>query len=143
METHTYSQWIEMLRALAPFADDESASRALVATLEALGTLLTRDERDSVANHLPLELRQPFLASRPELRGGADEFFRLVASKEGTRPGIAIEHAELVCRVFREALPFEARARLEHALPQLAQLFVAPGTFEPPLVSDDLSSGSH
>jgi uncharacterized protein (DUF2267 family) len=132
METRTQSEWIENLRRLGPFADDESASRALIATLEALAALLTRDERESLSISVPLELRPVVLASRPHAQAAPDEFFRQVAAREGARRGLAIEHAELVCLLLREMLPAEARLRLEHALPQLAQLFAAPPAYDAP-----------
>lgn len=137
MEARTRADWIERLRALGPFADDESASRALVATLEALAALLTRDERESLSTSIPAELRAVVLESRPPALVGPDEFFRQVAAREDARRGLAIEHAELVCRLLREALPTEARLRLEHALPQLAQLFAIPETYDAPPHPDE------
>jgi uncharacterized protein (DUF2267 family) len=130
METRT--QWIEGLRAIAPFADDDSASRALVATLEALAALLTRDERQSLSRHLPSELGALVLATRPRIHDGPGGFFHQVATREGTRPGVAVEHAELVCRFLGQMIPFEVRTRLERALPELKLLFARPEAFEPP-----------
>ena len=58
MQPSSYSDIVRRLRELGALADDEQAAAALTPTLEALGNLLTKQEREALAHALPSDLAQ-------------------------------------------------------------------------------------
>jgi hypothetical protein len=98
--------------------------------LTALGEQLFDDERAMLAGELPDEVSRHLKAARRRGAPGLATLFRRVARREGTRIGIAVEHAEVVLRVIGEALSRTTLARLTKDAPELGRLF------EPPELSD-------
>jgi len=58
MQPSSFSDIIQRLRELGAFADDEHATAALALALGALGSLLTNQEREALADALPSDLAQ-------------------------------------------------------------------------------------
>lgn len=118
-------EFIEHVREIGGFEHAEDAEGAVIATFEALAAALLPEERRSLTERLPKELRT--LVASPEHRPylALDAFFERVERHERTRPGRAREHAHIVCRALTEVLDSEALALLRHHLPQLESLFSA------------------
>ena len=123
MQPASYQDLVHRLRALAPFSDESSTERALVATVDALRGQLTPEERQLFACELPEELAQILRRPEPFAQGRPGEVFERVAAREHVRLGLAIEHAEVVCRALGETASPTLRARLIHAAPELGRLF--------------------
>jgi uncharacterized protein (DUF2267 family) len=137
MEPSSDSDVLRRLRELGPFGEDAEVMRALRATLEALGGLLTPDEREFLAGALPPHSAQILRGSTSTPQGNLHDFLHRVAVREGVRLGLAVEHAEIVCRALGETLSPTSLARLRHALPDLAPLFEPAAEMEPPLVQSE------
>jgi len=121
-----YEELIERTRELAPFDRSADAERAVSVVLHALRQRLMADE----AAWLSREMSGPF---RRILETGAydtdfdvEEFYRRVTRGEAERPGIGVEHAQVVCRVLAESLPRNSIERLRKHLPEYADLFSVP-----------------
>jgi uncharacterized protein (DUF2267 family) len=123
MEPSSDSDVLRRLRELGPFAEDAEALRALRATLETLASHLTPTEREFLADALPPHSAQIVREASSAAQGSLNDFFRRVAAHEGVRLGLAVEHAEIVCRALGQTLTHAVLARLGHALPDLAPLF--------------------
>lgn len=126
----TRAELLERVQELGGFGGSET--KAIEATIEALGVALTPDERRAVSEHLPVVLR-PILetsARLPDL--DLEGFFERVGSREGIGLGRAREHAQVVCRALVEILPSEATIALQKHLPRLALLFELPKPTSPP-----------
>lgn len=140
MELRTEQEIVERVRELCPCRDDAEAREVLAATLEVLGEQLFDEERAFLARDLPPEIGTYLDASRRRTRGRAPrKFFRRVALREGIRPSLGVEHAEVVCRVLAETLPGATLERLRREVPELAELFVVPEEPEAPPSSERLS----
>src|SRR5262245_34111391 len=102
METLSNVDIVEKLREFGPFDDEQSALRALTATLETLADFLPSDERAALSRALSPEMAKAVQTDRPTLapssdeRTNSDDISRRVAAREGVRPSLAIEHAEIV-----------------------------------------------
>jgi uncharacterized protein (DUF2267 family) len=126
---------VDRLLQLAPFEGSEHARRVFTVTLSALRDLLTEDEATWLSEELgPLPLRrrrQRVEAPSPEA------LYRRVALYAGTRPSVAREHAQVVCRALAESVPGAAH-RLQKTLPPLAELFALPEPAPLPVVPERL-----
>lgn len=130
-------QFIERVRNKAPLPDDESARRAIVATLEVLSERLYDGEAKFVAEELP-DFAAEAIRSNPAGRSfGREEFFWRVAEHVGAPVGFSLEHAEVVCNALGDALPSATLERLQRDIPDLAPLFEAPEHGRPPERVDD------
>jgi len=141
MEPSSDSDVLRRLRELGPFSDDAEALRALRATLETLGGLLTRAEREFFADALPPHSAQIVRGAQATAQGNLHDFLRRVAAREGVRLSLAVEHAEIVCSALGETLTRSALARFRHALPELAPLFEPAPEFEPPSLPSEPGLG--
>jgi uncharacterized protein (DUF2267 family) len=135
MPAASFQELVHRLRALAPFSDESSAELALVTTVDALRGRLTADERALLAQELPAELAQILRRPEPFAQGRPGDVFERVAAREHVRLGLAVEHAEVVCRALGETASPTLRARLVHTAPELARLFQLLPEPEPPLTS--------
>jgi uncharacterized protein (DUF2267 family) len=126
MQPSSYSDIIRRLRELGLFGDDRAAADALRATLEALGGVLRREEREALCRALPPELTTFVHEATVVEHGSAREVFLGVALHAGVRLGRAVEYAEAVCRVLGETMTPTARARILHALPEIGELLQPP-----------------
>ena len=150
MTTLAEQQIVERLLESGPFANEAETRRALRVCLEVLGSLLTSDERALVGGELSPELAQMLHGASPHRRAELHEFAGRIAQSEGVPWGVAVEHAEMVCRAVGNALSPSTRQRLVRGLPQLARLFeplerpeIAPLPEErrPDTVPNDLAEG--
>jgi uncharacterized protein (DUF2267 family) len=123
MQPSSDSDVLRRLRELGPFAEDADALRALRATLETLGGLLTSSEREFLADALPPHSAQIVRRAPVTAQGNLNEFMHRVAARERVRLGLAVEHAEIVCRALGETLSHAALTRLRRAVPDMAALF--------------------
>jgi uncharacterized protein (DUF2267 family) len=131
----TEEELLDKIVALAGLDTTREAERALRATLAALGELLPEKERRAFADALPSRLGMVLEMRKHHGPFGLEEFFGHVQRREVTSAGFAREHAQVVCRVLGEALPDDARARLERAVPaEYVDLFrgVSRDTAPPP-----------
>jgi uncharacterized protein (DUF2267 family) len=94
------------------FAGATDAKRALRATLVALAERLRDEERAALAKALPEEAA--LALERAAYFGDFDreELYARVARHEGVAPGLAVEHAQIVCRALAAELPHEVVLRL-------------------------------
>jgi uncharacterized protein (DUF2267 family) len=124
---------VERIVEHGPFAHGfTDAERALTATLEAIAASLGEQEREVVARALPSEVR-PVLQEAPRMPGGDRHFVGRVGLREHVRPGLAVEHAQVVCGVLGAVLPPHVRSLLERALPVLTDLFAGREPLETPV----------
>jgi uncharacterized protein (DUF2267 family) len=123
---------LERICRSAPFSGPDEARRALHATLAALGEQLSDDERALLAGDLPDELGRHLEVARRQVTPGAATLFRRVARREGTRIGIAVEHAEVVLQALGEVLSRSTVRRLNVHVPELGGLFAPPEAYAAP-----------
>lgn len=142
MKTVSEPEIVERLLGTSPFVDERDVRQGLSAVLEVLGSLLTPDERALVAAELPDELARVLHGALAHPGGDWHDFNRRVARAEGVRLGLAIEHAEMICRALSEALSTSTRRRLQRSLPELAPLFELPERVEAPLAASHRSSAA-
>jgi uncharacterized protein (DUF2267 family) len=114
---------LRRLHELGPFSDDGAALTALHTTLQAVGGALTEDERRAVAAALPPECARVLLGARATGCRRSNDLFLELALHEKVSIARAVEHAEIVCQALGEVLSSTARARLRHAVPDIAKLF--------------------
>jgi uncharacterized protein (DUF2267 family) len=109
------------------------ADLAISATLRALREALADDEADALARELSPPLAH-IMRSRASLAGfGTKQFYERAAHYEGVSPQFAMEHAQAVCQALASVLPPASVARISHAAPELAPLFVVPDRDSHPL----------
>ncbi len=116
----------QRLIEVGPFANEDEARRAFEATLRALRRGLSEDEADWLAVALGPTLAEPLL--REGYAGDLPkvELYRWMKRYTKARKGIAVEYAQVVCRVLAELLPDADLERVKRHLPQLAFLFERP-----------------
>jgi uncharacterized protein (DUF2267 family) len=102
------------------------AEHAIFATLKALREALFDDEADELARELPPRLAAFVRSGSHRARMGAKAFYEEASRCEGVSMGFAVEHAQAVCQALASLVPPSSVARLTHALPELAALFVVP-----------------
>ncbi len=120
---------------LGGITEPDAARRAILATLEALGASLSRGVRSHVAAALPAAHAAALMRPAAEKLSRADAFYDRARALEGTTPGFALEHVQVVCRALGTMLPDETLQRMKRDLPgELASLFNPPAREgEPPL----------
>jgi uncharacterized protein (DUF2267 family) len=117
---------LRRLQELGPFASADEARRAFDATLQALRRGLNEDEADWLAVALGPGLSGPLLRESHAGELPPEELFRWVKRYSKTRKGVAVEHAQVVCRALAELLPTADLDRLKRHLPELVPLFSVP-----------------
>jgi uncharacterized protein (DUF2267 family) len=115
VDEHAFGDRVSTLMGGGTLQDARRAIRSVVA---ALGERLPDEERRALAENLP-----PGWAHVLHIRkyGGpfdVAEFYERVRRREGSTLGFAREHAQVVCRVMTESLPFLMLQRIERALPE-------------------------
>jgi uncharacterized protein (DUF2267 family) len=141
MPDYSHPELVARVRELGPFGDDAEATRVLVAVVGVLAAFLTPEEQLSLRAALPRELSAAFTTGTmhpPPATAAA--FFEGVRASEGIRKSLAVEHAEIVCRVLGELFPDALLARLARSLPQIATLFLSREEVEPPLSNEERAS---
>lgn len=127
-------------------ADDRSAHRAIMATLQALGSRVPAPEREALARALPLKLARAVSAERFRGAGTARDLYAAVERAERVKPGYAHEHVQIVLRALGELLPDELDDRVEEAIaPSIAELLrgFAQTDGEPPPYAEVHSARHH
>lgn len=114
------------LMEVGQFASEEEARRAFEATLRALRRGLNEDEADWLAVALGPELAQPLRTESYVGELPKDELYRWMKRYTKVRKGVAVEYAQVVCRVLAELLPDADLERSRRHLPELAFLFQRP-----------------
>jgi uncharacterized protein (DUF2267 family) len=125
------SVWRRLME-IGPFAGEDEARRAFEATLRALRRGLNEDEADWLAVALGPPLAAPLLRESYAGDLPKDELYRWMKRYTKARKGIAVEYAQVVCRVLAELLPEADLERLKQHLPELDFLFARPVPGEPP-----------
>jgi uncharacterized protein (DUF2267 family) len=125
-----YEAFIERVQALAGLDEDE-ARRATEATLSTLGERLERRWRDRLASQLPQGMK-PFLyewqkgerSREDNPRFSLEEFYNKVAARADVRYGQAVQRANAVMKVLRQAVSTGELADVLSELPEdYAKLF--------------------
>lgn len=102
-------------------SSEKVASQASSKTLEVLGELLTRRDREVLATHLPDRLRSPLFA-RSTLGNGStydvETFYEKVVVQENADGGFHLEHAQAVCMALGEVMDQETGHRIRARLPK-------------------------
>jgi uncharacterized protein (DUF2267 family) len=128
--------WLTRVESTGVFSDREAIARAVGATFEALGGCLVEDEAHALAPSLPPEAARALL----DAPGGSDAslsaFYGRVAALLGVREGVAMEHAQVVCRAVAVDVPEEVRERLRRHVPELAVLLEVTPPERSPHVAD-------
>lgn len=130
MPMNQESVWRRLME-VGPFASEDEARRAFEATLRALRRGLNEDEADWLAVALGPALSEPLLRESYAGDLPKEELYRWMKRYTKVRKGIAVEYAQLVCRMLAEQLPDADLERLKRHLPQLAFLFTRPLPGEP------------
>ena len=112
-----------MWRAAIP--DPQTAETAVEATLEALGERLAAHDAAAFAECLPPAFAAALVRLARHTAPKTAALYARIAVMEGVSAGVAVEHAETVCRALAEALGPEERLFLQRRLPpEWAALFV-------------------
>ena len=144
MQPSSANEILDRLVELGPFRSESQARKALIATLEILGTQLFEEERQRMRAELPSEVSGLLSQQRPLDPCSLDEFFRRVARRERIRTSLGVEHAQITCRVISEALQPSTRKLLRRRLPELAAVFELPEQPEtPPYEPHRLAGAPH
>lgn len=121
--------FIEDIRARAGLLTREEAIGAAEATLETLGEVIKGGDREDVARDLPESLSGALERNPPGQLLDPDEFYERVTEREKQGRGIAVAHAEAVCRALSQALNSEQRSKLRLMVPEeFRYLFEPPET---------------
>jgi uncharacterized protein (DUF2267 family) len=124
---------LRRVQELTGASDRAEVERVARATLTALCEALPLDARASLLAALPgasEASRVPAIARPNE---SLPAFYERVAVRAGLAQGIAVEHAQCVCRALAERLGADARARISRHLPDaLAPLLVPVEREAPP-----------
>jgi uncharacterized protein (DUF2267 family) len=102
------------------------AERAIAATLRALREALFDEEADVLARELPPRWARRLRNGAHAGKLGEREFYERAAGYEGVPARFAVEHAQAVCQALASLLAPAPIARLSHAVPELAALFLVP-----------------
>lgn len=130
MPMNQESVWQRLIE-VGPFASEDEARRAFEATLRVLRRGLSEDEADWLAVALGPELAAPLLRESYAGELPKEELYRWMKRYTKLRKGVAVEHAQVVCRVLAERLPDADLERLRRHLPQLGVLLERPVPGEP------------
>jgi uncharacterized protein (DUF2267 family) len=126
MRYEEFVRYVE--RVAADGLDQESAERAIAATLTVLAECLPGREARDLAAQLPSKL-QARLTGAPA-RGQAvtvDAFLRRVGEREGVSPSQALHHVRAVMEALAEAVTGHVLQRVRARLPDgFETLFVPP-----------------
>lgn len=105
---------------------EKDALRASKQTLEVLGALLTRADREALADQLPRSLANALRRRDPGEDFGLDQFYEEVLVDEEGKKGFQIEHAQAVCAALAELVDGETNKRLKAHLPEEFQELLEP-----------------
>ncbi|WP_428267385.1 DUF2267 domain-containing protein [Haliangium sp.] len=120
----TPEDFVQRVQERAGLSSPEEATAAIEITLAVLGEGLSHDEAGAVAEALPAPFAEPLRRAHFTAAHEPGTFYARITAREGAPPGMAIEHAQVVCQEVGEAITAETRDRLERALPApLAALF--------------------
>ncbi|HEX3854351.1 MAG TPA: DUF2267 domain-containing protein [Polyangiaceae bacterium] len=121
MQPSSFLDIVRRVRELAPFPDNSSAIAALSVSVEALGALLTEDERSALSNALPSQIAQLVREAEPA-PDPARDWSELIAERLDMPRGRAVERASVVYRALGEVLTPGMRALLARSLPAVGRL---------------------
>jgi uncharacterized protein (DUF2267 family) len=107
--------------------DEKAAIGAAEATLQTIGEIMPKNDRERIQRALPNEL-EPFITeSKPDQNYDLDTFYARVAQREGVAMGFGMEHAQAVCQALAEHLEKDDRVFMQKRLPEEYEvLFEAP-----------------
>ncbi len=118
-----YSEFLKKVQdRIGPVHDSapsDEASRAIAATLEALGECITGEEARNLADQLPKEVKEPLQQASEDAKVcSLETFLRQVSDKEGVEAGTATDHASAVMSVLKEAASGGEMQAIRAQLPQ-------------------------
>jgi uncharacterized protein (DUF2267 family) len=99
-----YDNFIDRVQQLAGLNSQEGAVRITRATLETLGERLSRVETRQLATQLPKELQAYFHPRQESQIFPLEEFFNRVSARAHIRRAEAVDQAQAVIGVLREAV---------------------------------------
>ncbi|MCL6583732.1 MAG: DUF2267 domain-containing protein [bacterium] len=119
-----YQEFIEQVKKLGGFESLDEAAKVTEATLETLSERLSRKEREDLAAQLPKELKEYFLKGRDTERFLLEDFYSRVSARAAVRYHRAVEQAQAVMQVLREAVsPGELEDILSELPDEYGELF--------------------
>ena len=110
-------EFLEAVRRRAGSTESD-ARVASKKTLEVFGELLTRADREAVAEQLPRSLANALQRGEPGRDFDLDTFYERVVVDDGAEQGFQLEHAQAVCAALAELVDAEVRKRLQAHLPE-------------------------
>lgn len=114
--------------------DDQAAARSLIDdVLELLGHVLSPSASHRLAEQLPGELQWPLLALSQTWAIPADSVFRSLARRRKLSLGLAVEHAEVVCRAVASSVDDATVEAVRAELPKEMRRSFVPLEEAPPL----------
>ena len=124
-----YNEFVRHVQHRAQLGSTGEAVTAIRATLATLAERLTLEGAKDLASQLPREIAA-HLAIMPELhaqRFSLDDFFQMVAAREGVELPNSIYHARVVMEVLREAVSAGEMRDVYAQLPEEFRSFIESG----------------
>lgn len=106
--------------------DEETARLAAEKTLEVFGELLTRPDREALAEALPEPFADTLETRKPGRSYGLDEFYERLEIRDGESTGFQLEHAQAVLAALADLMGKELRVRIQKHLPDAFQPLLEP-----------------
>jgi uncharacterized protein (DUF2267 family) len=129
----TYAELVAEVQRWAAFEAPDDAERTIAVTARVLGERLLPEEAAAVAGALPEPVAGRLRGAAYQRDFDAGELYDRVARGEGVKSAFGMEHAQVACQVFGEALPEAVRLRLQKHLGEgLAWLFEPRAGGPPP-----------
>ncbi len=125
------SEWVQATLELTGVSSAGEARHTLLAVLDAMGEILTRDEAESIARELPSELADAIRqgatrTSAPPAEAALGAFVHGVEWRENIPATFAFEHASAVCRLLSTRLSADTRRHLVADLPTSVAKLLTP-----------------
>ncbi|MCI0573615.1 MAG: DUF2267 domain-containing protein [Myxococcaceae bacterium] len=121
----THGEFLSFVAERSGLTSTEEAGRTVRAVLEAIGQLMSRPDRRTLAEELPAQLAKTLRSVDHTEELDLTQLYARIAAQEGVRPGFAVEHTGVVCQVVAEALSPGALHRVRETLPEaVGALFV-------------------
>lgn len=115
-------EFLEAVRRHAG-SSQKDARKASKKTLEVFGELLTRADREALAEQLPRSLSNALQRGEPGREFEIDDFYERIVIEDDAEQGFQLEHAQAVLVALGELVDVETRKRLQaHLSDEYAEL---------------------
>jgi uncharacterized protein (DUF2267 family) len=121
------AEFINLVRERAGIATDTEAQTACCATLNVLTERIPEDKALGLADLVPAELVECLRQEQYAQQFDINEFYRRVGNREGVSPDVAVDHAQAVIDVLKQAVPADEIKGIISELPgEYSGLFRMP-----------------